>query len=245
MSEKRSKYDTDPLDPEFVRETEQLGSAARETARTPNEQSRLNPDADAPTRRIDDVLSQPYPSVFVPPTQTPTPPPAYQQPTYQQPTYQQPTYQQPTYQQTAPTNLGRTAPMVGAPHGQQIAPPTSRPVAGVGIPENLAVVLPYVPFYIGMVGALIELLIVPRTETRVRFHAAQGLALQLAMLVISFMLSFVGRLAGSGFGGGIFWLASFIFLIVSIVRVWKGEPHHLAPLDDATTWLYEHVQLKK
>jgi hypothetical protein len=32
-------------------------------------------------------------------TQTPPPPPQYQQPTYQQPTYQQPTYQQPTYQQ--------------------------------------------------------------------------------------------------------------------------------------------------
>jgi uncharacterized membrane protein len=250
MSEKRNKYDTDPLDPDFVRQTEEFSGTGRETARTPNEQARLNPDADAPTRRIDDPLSQPYPSIFVPPaqTQTPPPPPTYQQPTYQQPTYQQPTYQQPTYrqptyQQSTAANLGRTAPMGGAP--QQPAPPTSRPVAGLGIPENIALVLPYVPFYIGIVGAALELLLVPRTETRVRFHAAQGLALQLAMLAISLMLGFISSIAGGRMGGTLFWLASFIFLIVSIIRVWKGETHHIAPLDEATSWLYERIEPRK
>jgi uncharacterized membrane protein len=241
MSEKRSKYDTDPLDPDFVRQTEEIGGAARGTTRTPNEQARLNPDADAPTRRIDDPLSQPYPSIFVPPTQTPTPPP-----TYQQPTYQQPTYQQPPYPQSSPANLGRTAPMSGAPHAsQRPAPPTSRSVAGIGIPENFALVLPYVPFYIGIVGALIELLLVPRSETRVRFHAAQGLALQLAMTAISFAFGIIGKLTGSTFGGKLFWLACFIFLIVSIIRVWKGETHHIAPLDEATSWLYQRVEPRK
>ncbi|HEX8129197.1 MAG TPA: hypothetical protein VF527_08860 [Pyrinomonadaceae bacterium] len=244
MSEKRSKYDTDPLDPDFVRQTEDISrGGARETARTSNEQARLNPDADAPTRRIDDPLSQPYPSIFVPPTQTP---PAYQQPTYQQPTYQQPTYQQPTYQQPSPANLGHTAPMSGAPHAaQRPAPPTSRPVAGVGIPENLALVLPYVPFYIGIVGAIIELLLVPRTETRVRFHAAQGLALQLAILVVSLILGFLGDLSGVGLGRTFFSIAASIFLIISIIRVWKGETHHLAPLDEATSWLYERIEPRK
>ena len=29
------------------------------------------------------------------------------------------------------------------------------------------------------------------------------------------------------------------FLIVSLVRVWQGKPHHIAPLDDATAWLNE------
>ncbi|HEV2882028.1 MAG TPA: hypothetical protein VGX24_12180 [Pyrinomonadaceae bacterium] len=244
MSEKRSKYDTDPLDPDFVRRTEEFGSAARETARTPNEQARLNPDADAPTRRIDDHLSQPYPSIFVPPAQTPPPPPpAYQQPTYQQPTYQQPTYQQPTYQQPTHANLGRTAPMAGVP--QRPAPPTSRTVAGLGIPENIALVLPYVPFYIGIVGAIIELLLVPRTETRVRFHAAQGLALQLAILIVSLILGFLGDLSGVGLGRPFFSIAANIFLVVSIIRVWKGETHHLAPLDEATSWLYERIEPRK
>jgi uncharacterized membrane protein len=249
MSEKRSKYDTDPLDPDFVRQTEEFGRAGRETARTANEQARLNPDADAPTRRIDDPLSQSYPSIFVPPVQTSPPPPPYQQPpTYQQPTYQQspyqqPTYRQPPYQQSPAANLSHAATAMGAP--QKPAPPTSRTIAGLGIPENIALVVPYVPFYIGIVGAVLELLLVPRTETRVRFHAAQGLALQLAMLAISLMLGFIGSLAGSGIGGTLFSFASIIFLIVSIIRVWKGETHHLAPLDEATSWLYERVEPRK
>ena len=241
MSEKRSKYDTDPLDPDFVRRTEEIGSATRETARTPNEQARLNPEADAPTRRIDDHLSQPYPSIFVPPTQASPPPPVYQQPTYQQPTYQQPPYQQPS-----PANPGRTVPIGGAPHAPvRPGPPTSRSIAGLGLPENVALVLPYVPFYIGIVAAALELLLVPRTETRVRFHAAQGLALQLAMLAISIMLGFIGSIAGSRMGGTLFWLASLIFLVVSIIRVWKGETHHIAPLDEATGWLYERIEPRK
>jgi uncharacterized membrane protein len=235
MSEKRSKYDTDPLDPDFVRQTEEFGGATRGTARTPNEQARLNPDADAPTRRIDEHLAQPYPSIFVPPVQTPPPP-----------TYQQPPYQQPTYQQHTAANLGRTAPMTGAPPAPaHPAPPTSRSVAGLGIPENVALVLPYVPFYIGIVGAALELLLVPRNETRVRFHAAQGLALQLAILVVSLLLGFLGDLSGVGLGRTFFSIAATIFLIVSIIRVWKGETHHLAPLDEATRWLYERIEPRK
>jgi len=36
MTEKRNKYDTDPLDPDFVRRTQELGAAApRDVARTP------------------------------------------------------------------------------------------------------------------------------------------------------------------------------------------------------------------
>jgi uncharacterized membrane protein len=244
MSEKRSKYDTDPLDPEFVRQTEEIGGhnvASRETARTANEQARLNPEADAPTRRIEDPLSQPYPSVFAPP-QTPPPP---TQATYQQPTYQQPTYQQPTYRQPPPaTNFMQGAPAPTS-HVPRPAQPSSRTVAGIGIPEKFALVLPYLPFYLGIAGALIELLLVPRNETRVRFHAAQGLALQLAILAVYLLLKFLGGLAGSGLGSTLFSLASNIFLIVSIIRVWKGETHYLTPLDEATSWLYERIEPRK
>ena len=131
------------------------------------------------------------------------------------------------------------------PHAPRPAQPTSRTVAGINIPDKFALVLTYVPFYIAIVGAIIELLLVPRTETRVRFHAAQGLALQLAILAISFVLGLLGNLAGSGFGSTLFWLASNIFLVVSIIRVWKGETHYLTPLDDATSWLYERIQPRK
>jgi uncharacterized membrane protein len=101
--------------------------------------------------------------------------------------------------------------------------------------------LPYTPFYIGLVAAIIELLVVPRNETRTRFHAAQGLALHLAILVGSLLFKIVGAVTGSGFGGFLFGLAAFIFLIISMLRVWKGKPHHVAPLDDATHWLNERI----
>ncbi|MGI9105789.1 MAG: hypothetical protein ACR2G4_06030 [Pyrinomonadaceae bacterium] len=224
MVDKRSKYDTDPLDPGFVRRTEEFDAETRATARTANEQARLNPEAEAPTRRIDDPLSQPYPSIFVPPAAPQ--PPAYQQRTYPSPPV---------------SNFGQTT----ALPGQMPPPPSSRTIAGLGIPEKFALVLPYVPFYIGIVGSIIELFLVPRGETRVRFHAAQGLALQLVILAIAFALKLLGGLAGSGFGGTLFWLASNIFLIVSVIRVWKGQTHYLTPLDDATRWLYERIEPKK
>ncbi|HEX8456657.1 MAG TPA: hypothetical protein VF656_04980 [Pyrinomonadaceae bacterium] len=251
MSEKRSKYDTDPLDPDFVRQTEEISrGGARETTRTSNEDARLNPDGEAPTRRIDGQFTESYPSIFVPPTQTAPPPPShtYQQPPYQQPAYRQPPYQQPFYQQPPPANLGHhTVPLAGAPYapGHRPGAPTSRTVAGIGLPENFALVLPYVPFYIGIVAAALELFIVPRTESRVRFHAAQGLALHLAIIVISLLLRFLGDLSGVGVGRFFFSLAATIFLIVSIVRVWKGETHHITPLDEATTWLYERIEPRK
>jgi uncharacterized membrane protein len=95
------------------------------------------------------------------------------------------------------------------------------------------------------VASVVELLLVPRTETRARFHAAQGLALQLAILIFTGVFGFVHLISGNGFGSGIFGAASTIFLIVSMVRVWKGKPHHIAPLDEATKWLDEKIKPRK
>ena len=125
--------------------------------------------------------------------------------------------------------------------GHAGARPPARKVAKLGLGENVATVLPYAPFYIGLVASLVELLLVPRDETRTRFHAAQGLALQLALLAGSVIFGLVGSITGSRFGGFLFGLASFIFLLVSMKRVWDGKPHHVAPLDDATSWLNERI----
>jgi uncharacterized membrane protein len=75
----------------------------------------------------------------------------------------------------------------------------------------------------------------------VRFHAAQGLALQLVILAVSFLFGLINLLTGSGLGGVLFRTAAFIFLIVSMVRVWKGKPHHIAPLDEGTRLLNERL----
>ena len=106
-------------------------------------------------------------------------------------------------------------------------------------------ILPYAPFYIGLVASIVELLLVPRSEVRTRFHAAQGLALHLAIIAIKLLFGFVGILVGGRFGGSLFSIAAFVFLIVSMVRVWKGQPHRLAPLSDATKWLNEQIEPRK
>ncbi len=63
-----------------------------------------------------------------------------------------------------------------------------RPVLGIGIPEKWAVMMPYAPFYIGLVVSLLELFLVPRKEVKVRFHAAQALALHIAILDCSYVI---------------------------------------------------------
>jgi uncharacterized membrane protein len=105
--------------------------------------------------------------------------------------------------------------------------------------------LPYAPSLIGVVVALLELFLVPRKEVRVRFHAAQGLSLQIAILAIQTLFSVLGAITDSSLGGGLFWLASNIFLIVSMVRVWRGEPHRIAPLSEPAQWFNEHIEPRK
>jgi uncharacterized membrane protein len=121
----------------------------------------------------------------------------------------------------------------------------SHTVQGLGISEKWANLLPYLPGHIGAVAGVVELLLVPRTEARARFHAAQGLALQAAILILAGAFSFLTMISGNRFGSGVFGAASTIFLIVSMIRVWKGKPHHIAPLDELTKWLDEKIKPRK
>jgi uncharacterized membrane protein len=209
-----SKYDTNPLDPDFVKRADEEMEATRRlrptdavdpsTAQVPRGPQVATGQYDARTEYGKGHTS--YPSVFIPPQ-----------------------YQPPTVQggQSYPLTLG---------------PPSSRPVAGLHLPEKLTVILPYAPAYIGLVAAIIELFLVPRTEQRVRFHAAQGLALQIAIIALSMAFQLIGLISGSRFGGGLIGAAATVFLIVSMVRVWHGRSHHIAPLDEGTKWLNEHIE---
>ncbi|MGH9874198.1 MAG: hypothetical protein ACRD9S_17240 [Pyrinomonadaceae bacterium] len=220
MEPKKSKYDTNPLDPDFVKnadsgpdtggpETQEVKGATREIGSSSNENARRNIYSEAPTRRYDTVSPDaPYPSVFVPPP--PHAPPAPYQPS-------------------------------PAPY-RPVERPTRRTVAGIGLPEKWAMMLPYVPFYFGLVAALIELFLVPRKEPRVRFHASQGLALHLVILVAQTLFGVIGTLTDNSFGGTIFGLAATIFLIVSMRRVWTGQPHHIAPIAEPSQWLNDHIE---
>ena len=231
MTEKRSKYDTDPLDPEFVRRTEEnLWGATR--PQSPEQTEPLAPPSvtEEPTRRFDEQMVESYPSVFVPP--------AYQPPQAQPFT----TFGAGPHQPPATTAAPPPGPASPYPNPyQSYTGPTQRPVARLGLPEKWAVILPYFPAYIGLVAGIIELAMVPREETRTRFHAAQGLALQLAILAVSFLFKFVTLASGSGFGAALFSTAATVFLVVSIFRVWQGKPHHIAALDEPARWLSEKI----
>jgi uncharacterized membrane protein len=223
METKKNKYDTNPLDPDVERKSEEVwgdagtGTPTSEWVQTPtrevnkpaDDSSRKNVYSEAPTRRYDaPPLEAPYPSVFVPPTYAP--------PTQQR---NQNIYQAPATQC-----------------------PTTRSVLGIGIPEKWAVVLPYAPFYIGLVVSLLELFLVPRKETKVRFHASQALALHIAILIIHTIFGAISALTDSSLGGTLFKVAAFAFLVISMIRVSRGEAHRLAPLAEPAQWFNEHIE---
>jgi uncharacterized membrane protein len=224
METKRGKYDTNPLDPDFVKNAEResgeggsgpatqpVQGATHEFGSQP-EDARANPYSEAPTRRYTKAsLEASYPSVFVSPTYSP---PALNQPA----------------QPLLPPTTQR---------------PSSRSVPGIGLSEKLAMVLPYTPFYIGVVVSILELFLVPRSEPKVRFHAAQGLALHVAILLLQTAFALVGAITNTNVGSLLFKIAAFVFLLVSMIRVAKGKPHHISALAEPAQWFNDHIELKK
>jgi uncharacterized membrane protein len=218
---KKTKYDTNPLDPDVAKQSEEewgetgdgsqtseVKGATRRVGSAADSSARSNVYSEAPTKRYDNLpLDTPYPSVFVPPTYSPPSP-----------------YQPNPYLQQ-----------------QASQRPTSRVAAGIGLPEKWAMMLPYAP-YIGTVASLVELFLVPRKEVKVRFHAAQGLALHIAILVVQTLFGVLGSVTDNSIGGSLFKVAATIFLIISMVRVWKGKPHYIAPISEPAQWLNERIK---
>ncbi|HSB29470.1 MAG TPA: hypothetical protein VLE19_16505 [Pyrinomonadaceae bacterium] len=224
MESKKSKYDTNPLDPDVERETaESWGEGGGGSPTTPwvqeptrevvdpaQDTARTNVYSEAPTRRYENPpLEAPYPSVFVPPTYAP------------------------------PTQYQKPKSIYQAPNSSR---PTSRPVLGMGLPEKWAMTLPYAPFYIGLIFSLLELFLVPRSEIKVRFHASQALALHIGILIIHTLFGVISTLTDSSLGGVLFKMAATIFLIISMIRVWQGQPHHIPPLTEPGKWFNEHIE---
>lgn len=218
METKRNKYDTNPLDPNVAKDAEE---------------------------RWDDSGSGPVTQPVKGPTRQVTPPEINNETVYSEaPTrrynkaalessypsvFVPPTYSPPvTYQPT---------PLVAQP-GPVFD--RSRSVAGIGLPEKWATMLPYAPF-IGIVVAIVELLAVPRHEGKVRFFAAQGLALHVAILAFQAAFGLIGAITNTSVGGGLFKFAAFVFLIISMIRVWRGAPHHITALSEPTKWFNDKI----
>ena len=116
-----------------------------------------------------------------------------------------------------------------------------RKVAKTGLAEKWVVGLPYIPFWIGLVAGLVLLLVIPKEENKVRFHAAQGFAAHIAIGIVSTILAVVGNITDSNFGGFLFSLASTIMLIIWAVKAFKGKPVHIEMIDDLTNWFEEKI----
>ena len=120
---------------------------------------------------------------------------------------------------------------------------SSRNVSKVGMPEKWLIGLPYIPWYIGLVASLIILFIVPKSETKVRFHAAQGLAAHLAILIVSAILGGLGNVTDvADVGNAIFQVVTTVMLIIFAVKAFKGKPVHIESVDDLTEWLEDKIK---
>lgn len=122
---------------------------------------------------------------------------------------------------------------------------SSRNVSSVGIPEKWLIGLPYIPWYIGLIASLVILFVVPKSETKVRFHAAQGLAAHLAILIVSAILGGLGNITGMANAGNvIFQIVTTIMLIVFAIKAWQGKPVHIESVDDLTEWIEDKIKQK-
>ncbi len=208
MKEKKTKYDTNPLDEDYARRADNSWGDPRPVKPMPKV---VEPwPAEAPTKRYDSSIPVSYPSINVPPSYPP-----------------------------------KSAGMAAEASPSVTAPSSKRTVPGLGLPENITLALPYAPFFIGAVAGVVELFLTPRSEPRARFHAAQGLALQLAAVAIKIIFNIVEGITGTSIGGKIFWAISTVLFIIAMFRAAKGESVHVAAVDDATAWLDERIDPQK
>lgn len=225
METKKSKYDTNPLDQDVAHEAEESWGDSDGPAGTREMRRGTSPVAQPQSDPRSNINSEaPTRRYENPPLNAPYPsvfiPPKYAPPSevYQPP----PELQRPP----ASEDLSRTIP-------------------GIGLPEKWARMLPYAPFYVGIIVSLVELFLVPRREVKVRFHAAQGLSLHIGILLFDTFFRVLGSITDSSAGGVLFNLAAAIFLIISMIRTFKGEPHRIAPLAEPTQWFNEKIEPRK
>ncbi|HQU90764.1 MAG TPA: hypothetical protein PLK77_00630 [Pyrinomonadaceae bacterium] len=111
-----------------------------------------------------------------------------------------------------------------------------------GIPEKWLIGIPYIPFTIGLIAGIILLLVIPKEENKVRFHAAQGLAAHVGILIVTTILGIVGNVTDiAGVGSTIFTIVTTIMLLIFAIKAWSGKPVHIQAVDDLTNWLEEKI----
>ena len=117
-------------------------------------------------------------------------------------------------------------------------------LGNISLPENVLTALPYIPFaFIGIVAGIIELIFIPKSEPKVRYHAAQGLAAHCAIWIVTSILGAVAwgsDLASTA--SNIFWLVTTIMLLVFAFKAWQGKPIHIESVEALTDWLEDKIK---
>lgn len=122
----------------------------------------------------------------------------------------------------------------------------SHNIGSVSLPENVLMALPYIPLsYVGIIAGIIELFFIPKSEPKVRYHAAQGLAAQLGIVLVLAILNSMGWISGFDEIASIFWLVSTIILIVFTIKAWQGKPIHIESVEKLTDWLEDKIKPQK
>lgn len=217
METKKNKYDTNPLDPDVERSAEQEWGFGGEQTQQIGGATKEVGNESARKNVYSEAPTRRYDS---PPLEQPYPS-----------VFVPPTYAPPTQYQPPPGN----------PYYPPVANQASHSVRGLGIPEKWAAIVPYMPG-IGIIASIVELFVVARPEVRVRFHASQALALHIAIILLQTILGVVGTISGSEFGSNLFRVVATAFLVISMIRVWRGEPHRIAPLQEPALWFNRHIE---
>lgn len=206
-----TKYDTNPLDPDFPEKAKAAAEAEMATSALPK--------TGADTRRFAGVV-------------------AAEEQTRRFSAQGFSAYQEPYSGQFVPANY-QPAPV------SDVDRSSSRKVDKLGLPENIMTAVPYIPWYLGMVAGLLILFLVPRSETKVRFHAAQGLAAHIGILIVTTILGIIGSITDvAEVGNFIFQLVTSIMLVVFAIKAWKGKPVHIESVDSLTNWFEEKISPK-
>jgi len=212
----RSKYDTNPLDPEFPEKARAKAAGTHTNPQTPYEPPET-------------AQQSPYRTAEFP--TGPSSVTEEETKKFGEADFQ--AYWHNNYQPAALYQAPSTAAMNQA---------STRRIEKVGMPEKWLIGLPYLPFSIGLVAGLILLLIIPKEENKVRFHAAQGLAAHVGILIVTTILGIVGNITDlAGVGNGIFQLVTTIMLIIFAIKAWRGKPVHIESVDELTNWLEEKI----
>lgn len=202
-----SKFDTNPLDPEFPERARQDQSATTARQKYEAETNKLPnySNEEIPTRTFNEANFNAYNAPFG---------------------------------DSQPLDAYRSSRL-------KSETPKDRKVAKIGLPENILIALPYIPFFIGLIAGVIELIIVPKSESKVRFHAAQGLAAHIGILIVMAILGIVGNMPGLGladYGSSIFKIVTTIILIIFAIKAFQGQPVHIESVDSLTEWLEEKIK---